>query len=59
MPAIDIQGLQKSYKTGFFGNKLKLALKPLTLSVEEGEIFGCLGPNGAGPSAGRAENIHF
>src|ERR1700687_3547517 len=48
MTAIEIKGLKKSYKTGFFGNKLKQALKPLTLAVEEGEIFGCLGPNGAG-----------
>jgi ABC-2 type transport system ATP-binding protein len=48
MAAIEIQGLEKSYKTGFFGNKLKQGLKPLTLSVDEGEVFGCLGPNGAG-----------
>ena len=48
MAAIEIQGLEKSYKTGFFKNKLKQGLKPLTLSVEEGEVFGCLGPNGAG-----------
>ncbi len=48
MAAIEIQGLEKSYRSGFFGNKLKQGLKPLTLSVEEGEVFGCLGPNGAG-----------
>jgi ABC-2 type transport system ATP-binding protein len=48
MAAIEIQGLEKSYKTGFFRNKLKQGLKPLTLTVEEGEVFGCLGPNGAG-----------
>jgi ABC-2 type transport system ATP-binding protein len=48
MAAIEIQGLEKSYKTGFFGNQVKVGLKPLTLSVEEGEVFGCLGPNGAG-----------
>jgi len=48
MSAIEIQGLEKSYKTGFFKNKLKQGLKPLTLSVEEGEVFGYLGPNGAG-----------
>ena len=48
MAAIEIQGLEKSYRTGFFENKLKQGLKPLTLSVEEGEVFGCLGPNGAG-----------
>lgn len=48
MAAIEIEGLEKSYRTGFFGNKLKQGLKPLTLSVEEGEVYGCLGPNGAG-----------
>jgi len=48
MAAIEIQGLEKSYRTGFFKNTLKQGLKPLTLSVEEGEVFGCLGPNGAG-----------
>jgi len=48
MAAIEIHGLEKSYKTGFFGNKLRHGLKPLTLSVEEGEVFGYLGPNGAG-----------
>ncbi|GFE58466.1 ABC transporter ATP-binding protein [Geobacter sp. AOG1] len=48
MFAIDIQGLSKSYKT-----KRHLtvnALKELTLSVEQGEVFGFLGPNGAGKS---------
>jgi ABC-2 type transport system ATP-binding protein len=48
MAAIEIMGLEKSYTTGFFRNKLKPGLKPLTLTVEEGEVFGCLGPNGAG-----------
>jgi ABC-2 type transport system ATP-binding protein len=48
MAAIEIQGLEKSYKTGFFKHKLKRGLLPLTLSVEVGEVFGCLGPNGAG-----------
>jgi ABC-2 type transport system ATP-binding protein len=48
MAAIEIQGLEKSYRTGFFAHKRKLGLKPLTLSVQEGEVFGCLGPNGAG-----------
>jgi ABC-2 type transport system ATP-binding protein len=48
MGAIEIQGLKKSYKTGFFKTKLKQGLKPLTLTVEEGEVYGYLGPNGAG-----------
>jgi ABC-2 type transport system ATP-binding protein len=48
MPAIEILGLEKIYKVGFWRKRPKRALSPLTLSVEEGEIFGFLGPNGAG-----------
>jgi ABC-2 type transport system ATP-binding protein len=48
MAAIEILGLAKTYKAGFWRTKPKCALKPLDLSVEEGEIFGFLGPNGAG-----------
>jgi len=48
MPAIEILGLEKTYSVGFWRKRPKCALKPLTLSVEEGEIFGFLGPNGAG-----------
>lgn len=48
MTAIEIFALTKSYRTGFWRSALKLALRPLTLAVNEGEIFGYLGPNGAG-----------
>jgi len=48
MAAIEISGLAKTYKAGFWRSKPKCALKPLDLSVTEGEIFGFLGPNGAG-----------
>ena len=48
MPAIEILGLEKTYKIGFWRKRLKRALQPLHLTVEEGEIFGFLGPNGAG-----------
>lgn len=48
MAAIETRALEKSYRTGFFHNKTKPGLKPLTLTVDEGEIFGYLGPNGAG-----------
>jgi len=48
MAAIDILGLEKTYSVGFWRKRPKLALRPLTLSVEHGEIFGFLGPNGAG-----------
>src|SRR5216110_1779745 len=48
MAAIEISGLEKTYSVGFWRKRPKLALRPLTLSVEYGEIFGFLGPNGAG-----------
>jgi ABC-2 type transport system ATP-binding protein len=48
MRAIEISGLEKIYNAGFWRKRSKRALLPLTLAVEEGEIFGFLGPNGAG-----------
>lgn len=48
MPAIEILGLEKTYHVGFWRKRPKRALNPLTLAVEQGEIFGFLGPNGAG-----------
>ncbi len=43
MPAaISINGLTKTYASGHE------ALKPVTLDIEQGEIFALLGPNGAG-----------
>src|SRR6267378_2568559 len=48
MIAIEILGLEKTYKVGFWRKRPKRALQPLHLTVEEGEIFGFLGPNGAG-----------
>jgi ABC-2 type transport system ATP-binding protein len=48
MPAIEILGLEKTYSVGFVRKRPKCALHPLSLTVEDGEIFGFLGPNGAG-----------
>jgi ABC-2 type transport system ATP-binding protein len=48
MAAIETFALEKFYGVGFWRKRQKAALRPLTLSVEEGEIFGYLGPNGAG-----------
>jgi len=48
MRAIEIVGLEKIYNTGFWRKRSKRALRPLSLAVEESEIFGFLGPNGAG-----------
>jgi ABC-2 type transport system ATP-binding protein len=66
--AIDIEGLTKDYKVGFWRPRPYRALDGLTLQVTPGEVFGFLGPNGAGktttlklllqlvfPTAGRAE----
>ncbi|HYH00441.1 MAG TPA: ABC transporter ATP-binding protein [Terriglobales bacterium] len=48
MSAIETFALEKTYSVGFWRKRPKCALRPLTLTVEEGEIFGYLGPNGAG-----------
>ena len=48
MTAIEISQLEKTYTVGFWRKRTKRALHPLTLNVEEGQIFGFLGPNGAG-----------
>jgi ABC-2 type transport system ATP-binding protein len=50
MFAIETFALQKSYRSGFWRKGEKCALEPLSLAVEEGEVFGYLGPNGAGKS---------
>ncbi len=46
--AVEIDGLSKTYETGFWGKKRVLALDRLTLNVPTGRIFGFLGGNGAG-----------
>jgi ABC-2 type transport system ATP-binding protein len=48
MAAIETFNLAKSYMVGFWRKRQREALAPLTLAVEEGEVFGYLGPNGAG-----------
>lgn len=72
MPAIQTFALEKTYAVGFWRKRPKCALRPLTISVEEGEVFGYLGPNGAGktttlkllmglmfPTAGSAKILGF
>jgi ABC-2 type transport system ATP-binding protein len=46
--AISVQGLTKTYASGWPWRAPIVALTNLALSVERGEIYGFLGPNGAG-----------
>ena len=48
--AIEIDNLTKDYEVGFWRKRRVRALEGLSLAVEEGEIFGFLGANGAGKS---------
>lgn len=50
MAAIEIEQLSKDFLAGFWRPRPYRALDSLTLTVEEGEVFGFLGPNGAGKS---------
>ncbi len=48
--AIAIEGLQKTYRLGFFMHRRVAALHDLSLRIPKGSIYGLLGPNGAGKS---------
>ncbi len=50
MVAIETEELSKDYYLGFWRPKPYRALDRLSMSVEQGEVFGFLGPNGAGKS---------
>jgi ABC-2 type transport system ATP-binding protein len=50
MHAIETEELTKDYYVGFWRPKPYRALDRLTMTVEEGEVYGFLGPNGAGKS---------
>ena len=67
-PAIRTEELTKDYAIGFWRKRPYRALDRLSLSIEQGEVFGFLGPNGAGktttlkllmqlifPTSGKAE----
>ena len=44
MKVLEVQSVSKSYSN-------HIALNDVSLSVEEGQIFGLLGPNGAGKTS--------
>lgn len=44
---IDVRGLAKTFRIGFFRKKVE-AVRDVSFDVRRGEIFGFLGPNGAG-----------
>jgi ABC-2 type transport system ATP-binding protein len=46
--AIHVEKLSKTYVEGFVRRKKREALRSVSFSVEQGEIFGLLGGNGAG-----------
>ena len=46
--AVKTEGITKTFRSGWRGQRKKEALKGVDLQIEEGEIFGILGPNGAG-----------
>src|SRR5215510_9425127 len=48
--SIEIENLTKDYPYGFLHLRKKRSLESLTMTVEDGEVFGFLGPNGAGKS---------
>ncbi len=48
MTIIEIAGLTKDFRVGFWKKHPVRALDNLNLNVQQGEVFGFLGPNGAG-----------
>ncbi len=45
---VEVQGIVKTYKSGFFKPRYTKALQGIDLAIHDGELFGVLGPNGAG-----------
>jgi len=47
---IELHGLSKTYRLGFFMNRKVRALDGLDMVIQPGQVYGLLGPNGAGKS---------
>jgi ABC-2 type transport system ATP-binding protein len=47
---IELHGLSKTYRLGFFMNRKVQALDGLEMVIQPGQVYGLLGPNGAGKS---------
>ncbi len=47
-PVVQISGLRKVYRTGFWMNQKVVSLRNCSLEIYPGETFGLLGQNGAG-----------
>src|SRR5262249_4925536 len=47
-PAVEVRGLAKTFRTGWWRRHRQPALRGVSFSVPPGTIFGILGPNGAG-----------
>lgn len=50
MPEIKLENVNKTYNPGLFKKKVH-AVSNLSLSVNQGEVYGLIGPNGAGKSS--------
>jgi ABC-2 type transport system ATP-binding protein len=49
-PIVEVRGLSKMYRLGFWMTRRVRALQNLDLTIQPGEVYGVLGPNGAGKS---------
>jgi ABC-2 type transport system ATP-binding protein len=47
---VELHGLSKTYRLGFFLNRRVRALQGLDMLIQPGQVYGLLGPNGAGKS---------